>query len=96
MTPAPTASAKRADLHVMPFNLRFAAFVATARANSAQLMLQRQATFYPALDVTATGDFNEADPPHARRHHARGVDQHVLAQRPVPERPPPVQAKLSF
>lgn len=44
-------------------NTHFEAFDATARANSAQLMLQRQATFDPALPVIATGDFNEAAKP---------------------------------
>ncbi len=44
-------------------NTHLEAFDATARANSAQLMLQRQATFDPALPVIATGDFNEAAKP---------------------------------
>jgi endonuclease/exonuclease/phosphatase family metal-dependent hydrolase len=41
-------------------NTHFEAFDATARANSAALVLQRmQAEFDPALPVVATGDFNE-------------------------------------
>jgi endonuclease/exonuclease/phosphatase family metal-dependent hydrolase len=44
-------------------NTHFEAFDATARANSANLMLQRLGTLDPALPVIATGDFNEAAKP---------------------------------
>jgi endonuclease/exonuclease/phosphatase family metal-dependent hydrolase len=40
-------------------NTHFEAFDAEARRKSAELMLQRNAEFDPALPIVATGDFNE-------------------------------------
>jgi len=54
----------RTNTQFYAVNTHFEAFDATARANSAQLMLQRMPTeFDPALPVIATGDFNEAGRP---------------------------------
>jgi endonuclease/exonuclease/phosphatase family metal-dependent hydrolase len=54
----------RTNTQFYAVNTHFEAFDATARANSAQLMLQRMPTeFDPALPVIVTGDFNEAGRP---------------------------------
>jgi endonuclease/exonuclease/phosphatase family metal-dependent hydrolase len=51
---------RRTNKQFYAVNTHFEAFDATARANSAQLMLARMPTeFDPALPVIATGDFNE-------------------------------------
>jgi len=50
---------RRSSKQFYVVNTHFEAFDAQARANSAQLMLQRQSTLDPALPVIATGDFNE-------------------------------------
>jgi endonuclease/exonuclease/phosphatase family metal-dependent hydrolase len=50
---------RRTDRQFYVVNTHFEAFDATARANSARLMLARLPEFDPSLPVVATGDFNE-------------------------------------